>query len=351
MCLLLYSMIQKLKYLSIVGLIILNNGQKPIINNELKVLKWLEWELHSILSNYKKYNGFNLLEKMVYRILPGVPKYLLFNNVWLGASNKIRENYIKIVRKHLVLNIVYILDKYSYKRFRLDNIRLLTNVILVDIYFSNNKEEHLVEAWIIEINGQFNIIDLIIRDRSFVLVKKYKFKEIFNIVDNNLEEFNSRLSYKNNLAYSKMTTNSMKSMIEEYLLLGKNVLDNSVVIDRKSKIMNINNFILEIENISNKELIDRQKNGSLVIDIRRKKEWTDTGIIEGSETITAYRTRGEMLPEFKDKVLLLITSTCKPVILYCRSGNRSRRLVEEMINSWGLNNVSVSHLTYGIQGG
>jgi len=249
-------MIKTLKYLSIVGLIILNNRQKPIINNKLKVKKWLEWELHSILSNYNKYNGFNLLEKMVYSKLPSVPKYLSSNNAWLSASNKNKENYIKIVRRHLVLNMAYILDKHSYKKYRLDNIRLLTNVILVDIYFSNNKKEDLVEAWIIETNGKFYIIDLIIRDRSFVLVKKYKFKEIFDIVDNNLEEFNSRLSYKNNLAYSRMTINSinsMKSMIEEHLLLGKDVLDNSVVIDRKSKIINVNNFLLEIENISDRE--------------------------------------------------------------------------------------------------
>ena len=339
---------KNLKYLSIVGLIILNNREKPIINNELKVKKWLEWELNSILSNYNKYNGFNLLEKIVYRKLPGVPKYLSSNNAWLSASNKNRENYIKIVRRHLVLNMAYILDKYSYKKYRLDNIRLLTNVILVDIYFSNNKKEDLVEAWIIETNGKFYIIDLIIRDRSFVLVKRYKFKEIFDIVDNNLEEFNSKLSYRNNLAYSRMSINSlnsMKSMIEEHLLLGKDVLDNSVVIDRKSK---INNFLLEIKNINNIELIDQQKKGSLVIDIRRKEEWIKTGIIKESETITAYTIRGEMLSEFKDEVLSLIKDTNKPIILYCKSGNRSKKLAKEMINNWGFSNVS--HLTNGITG-
>jgi len=55
-----------------------------------------------------------------------------------------------------------------------------------------------------------------------------------------------------------------------------------------------------------------------------------------------------MLPEFKNEVLSLIKNTDKPIILYCKSGNRSKKLAKEMINNWGFSNVS--HLTYGITG-
>ena len=40
--------------------------------------------------------------------------------------------------------------------------------------------------------------------------------------------------------------------------------------------------------LSPQQFIDARENGGVVIDIRREEEWKETGIIKGSQTITAF---------------------------------------------------------------
>jgi hypothetical protein len=45
-----------------------------------------------------------------------------------------------------------------------------------------------------------------------------------------------------------------------------------------------------------------QKNGVVVIDIRRVEEWAETGIIEGAHTITAFTQSGQLHPNFRQNL-------------------------------------------------
>ena len=42
----------------------------------------------------------------------------------------------------------------------------------------------------------------------------------------------------------------------------------------------------------------------MIIDIRRKEEWTESGVIEGAELITAFQKDGSIHPEFQNKFFL-----------------------------------------------
>ena len=56
------------------------------------------------------------------------------------------------------------------------------------------------------------------------------------------------------------------------------------------------NWPPQLLEINEAKLIEEQKKGSLVIDIRRKEEWIETGFIEGSELITAFESNGALHP-------------------------------------------------------
>ncbi len=96
------------------------------------------------------------------------------------------------------------------------------------------------------------------------------------------------------------------------------------------------------------DMIAAQKNGALIIDIRRSEEWVETGILEGAKTITAFTEMGGLNPDFQAKFFELIPSPDTEVILYCRTGNRTNMLGQALVQQVGLTNVK--HLEPGIVG-
>ena len=91
-----------------------------------------------------------------------------------------------------------------------------------------------------------------------------------------------------------------------------------------------------------------QKEGAVIIDIRREDEWKDTGIISGAITITAFQESGNIHPQFQHKFSRFVPSKETPLMLYCGVGIRSANLGNALINQLGYTNVS--HLTTGITG-
>ena len=100
--------------------------------------------------------------------------------------------------------------------------------------------------------------------------------------------------------------------------------------------------------LSPQEFIEAQENGGVVIDIRREEEWKETGIIKGSQTITAFTKNGKIHPDFPKKFFDLIDDIDVPILLYCRTGNRTGILGKALIDQIGQTNVS--HLSEGIVG-
>jgi len=100
--------------------------------------------------------------------------------------------------------------------------------------------------------------------------------------------------------------------------------------------------------LSPQQFIDARENGGVVIDIRREEEWKETGIIKGSQTITAFTKDGKIHPDFPKKFFDLINDVDVPILLYCRTGNRTGILGKALIDQVGQTNVS--HLSDGIVG-
>ena len=96
------------------------------------------------------------------------------------------------------------------------------------------------------------------------------------------------------------------------------------------------------------DLKKAQADGVVVIDIRREDEWRETGIIEGAETITAFTETGQLHPDFQRRFFGLVQSPETPIMLYCRTGNRTGSLGNALIDQLGFSNVT--HLTDGIVG-
>ena len=105
---------------------------------------------------------------------------------------------------------------------------------------------------------------------------------------------------------------------------------------------------ITLNELSPQEFIDAQENGGVVIDIRREEEWRETGIIKGSQTITAFTKNGKIHPDFPKKFFDLIDDIDVPILLYCRTGNRTGILGKALIDQIGQTNVS--HLSEGIVG-
>ena len=96
------------------------------------------------------------------------------------------------------------------------------------------------------------------------------------------------------------------------------------------------------------DLIKARSSGVAIIDIRREGEWLETGIIDGANTITAFQKDGNVHPDFLQKFNSVVSTKQTPVLLYCRTGNRTTRLGNAIIEQLGFTNVS--HLRDGIIG-
>ena len=95
---------------------------------------------------------------------------------------------------------------------------------------------------------------------------------------------------------------------------------------------------IEIININNLELIELNKKGLPVIDIRTYDEWKETGVIPKSHLLTFFDIDGKH--NFNNWITNLdkIISLEDPFILICRSGNRSK-IVSEIVLSKNISNT------------
>ena len=79
----------------------------------------------------------------------------------------------------------------------------------------------------------------------------------------------------------------------------------------------------EVINIDNAELARLAASGVPVIDIRTEGEWKTTGVIAGSKQLTFFDEQGNAIPGWLEKAKAVAKSD-QPVILICRSGNRTK---------------------------
>ncbi|MCP4899669.1 MAG: rhodanese-like domain-containing protein [bacterium] len=79
----------------------------------------------------------------------------------------------------------------------------------------------------------------------------------------------------------------------------------------------------EVIDIDNATLAKLLEQGVPIVDIRTAPEWPQTGIVRGSHLLTFFDARGRYDAETWAKALSSIASPEDPVILICRTGNRT----------------------------
>lgn len=79
----------------------------------------------------------------------------------------------------------------------------------------------------------------------------------------------------------------------------------------------------EVINIDNAELARLSAAGVPVIDIRTEGEWKETGVVPGSRLITLFDEKGRADGRAWLEKVKAIAQPDKPVIVICRSGNRT----------------------------
>ena len=96
------------------------------------------------------------------------------------------------------------------------------------------------------------------------------------------------------------------------------------------------------------DLLQAQKDGVMIVDIRRPDEWLQTGVIAGAKTITAFEANGNFHPDFQQQFTTLVPTVETPVLLYCLMGARTTNLGMALIEQLGF--LNVTHLRNGIMG-
>lgn len=91
-------------------------------------------------------------------------------------------------------------------------------------------------------------------------------------------------------------------------------------------------------NINSQELKILQAQGIPVYDIRRAEEWAQTGVVSGSRKLTFVDATGKLMPDFVGKFTKAVDKN-EPVILICRTGNRTDVLSRALIQQLGYTRV------------
>ena len=103
----------------------------------------------------------------------------------------------------------------------------------------------------------------------------------------------------------------------------------------------------EVIDIDNAELAQLLKSGVTVIDIRTRPEWEETGIVPGSKLLTYFDERGRADPAWLEK-LKPMARPGDPIVVICRSGNRTRP-VSQLLSQQG-GQTTVYNVKKGIKG-
>ncbi|MEN8171205.1 MAG: rhodanese-like domain-containing protein [Pseudomonadota bacterium] len=91
-------------------------------------------------------------------------------------------------------------------------------------------------------------------------------------------------------------------------------------------------------NVDNDELKSLIADGVPLYDIRRPDEWRSTGVIKGSKRLTFIDGRGQVSPQFLPEFTQRIGKD-EPVILICRTGNRTDALARHLVEKMGYTKV------------
>ncbi len=80
----------------------------------------------------------------------------------------------------------------------------------------------------------------------------------------------------------------------------------------------------DVIDIDNAQLAKMLKDGATVVDVRTEPEWQDTGVVKGAHLMTFFDAQGHADAPAWLARLKSVAKPADPVVVICRSGNRSR---------------------------
>ena len=86
----------------------------------------------------------------------------------------------------------------------------------------------------------------------------------------------------------------------------------------------------DVVDVNNKQILELSNTNIPIVDVRSISEWKQTGVIPDSILLTFFDKEGNYDLDEWYKKLLLEVAEGEPLILICRSGNRSRIIAEMM---------------------
>jgi len=95
----------------------------------------------------------------------------------------------------------------------------------------------------------------------------------------------------------------------------------------------------EVQNIDNAALARLLEEGVAIVDVRTPPEWQQTGVIKGSKLMMFFDQRGHYDLDGWVGRLQQIVKPDQPVILICRTGNRTPAIAEYLDKKAGYQRV------------
>lgn len=91
-------------------------------------------------------------------------------------------------------------------------------------------------------------------------------------------------------------------------------------------------------NVDNQGLLSLIGQGIPVYDVRRAEEWRQTGVVDGSRKLTFVDAGGRLQSGFLETLIEEIGPE-KPLVLICRTGNRTDVLARHLVENMGFKRV------------
>jgi rhodanese-related sulfurtransferase len=91
-------------------------------------------------------------------------------------------------------------------------------------------------------------------------------------------------------------------------------------------------------NVDNQGLQTLVSQGVPLYDVRRPEEWRETGVVAGSRQLTFVDGQGRLRPGFLETLTSQVAPD-EPVVLICRTGNRTDVLARHLVEKMGYTRV------------
>ena len=121
------------------------------------------------------------------------------------ASEEVRDEYIKLFKRHIALNLTSMMQGYSNQFYAIVDSRYnqKNKTYMIDMEITNGASKIMVTWRVVKHKENFYIIDLYIANISLMQTKRSEFNSALKTVDNDLKKFNQILKKQNDLNYSK----------------------------------------------------------------------------------------------------------------------------------------------------